>query len=529
MTPPGFDGWVLREPAARPPAAEPDALSPRWPTAIEVLIPGDRARGWSRTLAEALAARFAAPVQRRRVPGLKARAGIAFEAVERLAGLASPGHSAWIDAGDAPSCEAVEAWAGRLVVNATGHDPLDLPPAILDATVLSPVFQGAFDLQALAIPLSAGTPAHLGVAASSAGMSRLLYGIRLAPADRTRLEAALDVVLARAMTLLCSAANHLIAGSPRPDPVLPPEPGPIPGLLEFSMRRLMAIGPPRLGRALGLREAWRVGVRPLRVETGPEDLDLDPAGFDLLDCPRGRFYADPFVLRHEGVAALLFEDFDFGLGRACISRVALKPGEPPSPAEPVLTRPYHLSYPFLFVHDGAALMLPETSANRTIELYEAEAFPDRWRRRCVLIDGIDASDSTLHHDEAAGLWWLFTAVSEFGGSSHDGLWLFFSERLEGPWRPHPGNPVKLDPAGARPAGPLLPWGGRLYRPGQDCSRTYGGGLVWFEIERLDPHAFREEPAGGQARDRPHFPVHTYGRAAGWEVADFKGRRWRYLT
>jgi hypothetical protein len=472
-----------------------------------------------------LGARFAVPVELRRVPTLNARAGIPWEGVERFAGAALPGHSDWIETRLAASSEDLAAWTDRLVVNATGHAPQDLPPAIGQGTVLSPVFQGAYGLEALAIPFCAARPVHLGIVATSGGTLRPVYGTRLAPPNSARLKAALDLVLARTITLLCGAAGHLISGSPTPDPVPPPEPRPIPGPLEFWTRRLGAAGPPMLGRKLGRREAWRVGVRRLRAEAGPEDLDLDPAGFDLLASPRDHFYADPFVLRHEGVTALFFEDYDFETGRARISRVLLDADRPPSPVEPALTRPYHLSYPFLLAHDGAALMLPETSANRTIELYEAEAFPDRWRPRSVLIDDIDASDSTLHFDEATGLWWIFTAVSEFGGSSHDGLWLFFSERLEGPWRPHSGNPVKLDPAGSRPAGPLLAWGGRLYRPGQDCRRTYGGGLAWFAIERLDPHAFREERVGSEA-GRRQFPVHTYGRAAGYEVADFKSHRWR---
>ncbi len=116
-------------------------------------------------------------------------------------------------------------------------------------------------------------------------------------------------------------------------------------------------------------------------------------------------------------------------------------------------------------------------------------------------------------------------MSEFGGSSHDCLSIFFSERLEGPWRPHPGNPVKLDPASSRPAGPLQWWEGRLLRPAQNCVKTYGGGVVWCEVEQLEPHAYRETPlALLGAQDR--FPVHTYGQAAGFEVADFKIHLWR---
>ena len=44
---------------------------------------------------------------------------------------------------------------------------------------------------------------------------------------------------------------------------------------------------------------------------------------------------------------------------------------------------------------------------------------------------------------------------------------------------------------ARPAGPIFAHEGRLYRPAQDCSRTYGGAVVIHRIEALTPEIFRE--------------------------------------
>ena len=126
MTSPGRHEQAPSEQPAGVTTGEPDARFPGWPTTIEVLVPGDRAGAWSRVLAEALGRRFAVPTKLRRVPTLKARAGIPFGDVERLVGRAPSGHSAWMDTRLAASSEDVPAWAGRLVVNATGHDPLDL-------------------------------------------------------------------------------------------------------------------------------------------------------------------------------------------------------------------------------------------------------------------------------------------------------------------------------------------------------------------------------------------------------------------
>jgi len=53
------------------------------------------------------------------------------------------------------------------------------------------------------------------------------------------------------------------------------------------------------------------------------------------------------------------------------------------------------------------------------------------------------------------------------------LRVWFADDLLGSWCPHPGNPVKPDIRSARPAGTPFVHDGALYRPAQDCSRTYG--------------------------------------------------------
>ena len=91
----------------------------------------------------------------------------------------------------------------------------------------------------------------------------------------------------------------------------------------------------------------------------------------------------------------------------------------------------------------------------------------------VLLDGFPGCDATpVEHD---GRWWLFCGNQDDRGTER--LYLFMADALTGPWRPHPGNPVKADAGSARPGGLPFVHEGVLYRPAQDCSRTYGGALV----------------------------------------------------
>ncbi|HEY2962818.1 MAG TPA: hypothetical protein VGJ37_10410, partial [Pyrinomonadaceae bacterium] len=155
---------------------------------------------------------------------------------------------------------------------------------------------------------------------------------------------------------------------------------------------------------------------------------------------------------------------------------------------PVLKRDYHLSYPFVFYWRDRYYMIPETAANKTVELYACEAFPNEWKLETVLFEGVPARDATLF--ELDGLWWMFVAVADTDSS--DELHLYYSATPLGPWKPHKRNPVKSDVRNSRPAGRPFYWNGDLYRPAQDSSQRYGYAMTINRIVRLTPDDFVEQ-------------------------------------
>ena len=159
----------------------------------------------------------------------------------------------------------------------------------------------------------------------------------------------------------------------------------------------------------------------------------------------------------------------------------------------MLERDHHLSYPFVFEHDGAIYLLPETGEAGRVELYRAVEFPGRWRLDRVLLEGLTAVDATLYIEQD-GLLWLFANVITGPGDRGE-LWLHSAPSLDGPWRPHPQNPIVTDPGSARPAGRLFTRDGVLVRPAQDCSRRYGEAVVLCRVDVLTPDTYRETPIG----------------------------------
>ncbi|MGE0030809.1 MAG: hypothetical protein AB7T20_06790 [Steroidobacteraceae bacterium] len=243
--------------------------------------------------------------------------------------------------------------------------------------------------------------------------------------------------------------------------------------------------------------------------------------------PPDRLWADPFVAEHEGRHFIYFEELAGGEERGRIMTAEVFADAEPGPAVVALERPYHLSYPFVFRWNGAHYMLPETGANRSVELYRCEGLPSAWRLDRVLLDGIAAFDATLW--QAAGRWWMFVNIAEPGADCNDELHLYWSDAPVGPWTAHRANPVVSDVRRARSAGPLFAGNGALFRPSQDSSRVYGEAVIINRIDALDEREYRETPV---FRIQPGVRgdvrcVHTVGGAGRVGVMDVLVRRRRW--
>jgi hypothetical protein len=186
-----------------------------------------------------------------------------------------------------------------------------------------------------------------------------------------------------------------------------------------------------------------------------------------------------------------------------------------------LQEPYHLSYPSVFLWSGKHYMVPESSENRTIDLYECISFPNKWQKKLTLMERVSAVDTTLFH--CNGKWWMFTAIAENEEAFPNvELFIFCSdELLSQEWRPHVQNPVISDGTRARPAGAIFLEGNRIYRPSQDCSKSYGYGFDLNEITVLSETDFSERTVTSvrPGSDSLAKATHTFARAGRLTVVD----------
>jgi hypothetical protein len=281
----------------------------------------------------------------------------------------------------------------------------------------------------------------------------------------------------------------------------------------FAVGAIAGMALARAARRLRRRRyGWNVGVIDAPIETllyeTPAVRWLELAGSeDTL--------ADPFALP-SSPDVILCERINGRHGVGEIVSIDLRSGS----IADVLRTPEHLSFPFVFEHDGVVYAIPESHMSGRVTLYRVRADPVRFVDPITLLD-IDGCDPAIVR--WADRWWLFcTRASRLPDAN---LFVYFADDLAGPWIPHARNPVKTDVRGARPAGTPFVSNGALYRPAQDCSTSYGAAVVLHRIDVLTPDAFAESAVRRIEPDRTGpFPDGLHTVAAAGARCFIDGRR-----
>jgi len=203
-----------------------------------------------------------------------------------------------------------------------------------------------------------------------------------------------------------------------------------------------------------------------------------------------RFLADPFGLWRDDRLHVFVEAYDYRVRIGTIEVLTYSRDLELVGRQQTLVEPWHLSYPLVLEAEGETWMLPEAHRSGGLTLYRAVEFPGRWEAAGrIALDHVPVDATPFFHD---GLWWLFYSPATSAADKVGSLHIAFAERLAGPWRPHPGNPVRRDRASTRPGGNATLVDGRVMLPVQDCSHTYGGAIRPLFFDRLDTGRIKAE-------------------------------------
>jgi hypothetical protein len=231
-------------------------------------------------------------------------------------------------------------------------------------------------------------------------------------------------------------------------------------------------------------EQWNIGI-----------LDQTPAAvlangisgkIEWLPQPESNeYYADPFGWKQNDELKIVFEKYDYKNRKGILASSDSKGN-----IKTLLEAKVHLSYPFVLARKDESennhVIIPESWSAGNVFCFDSSN-PKNGK---ILIENIKAVDSTPV--QFNGRWWLF--CSQAGTFNNSELFIYHADEFEGPWMPHSNNPVKCDVRSSRPGGTPFMIDGKLYRPAQDCSTSYGSAIVINEIVSLTENSFAEKIA-----------------------------------
>lgn len=322
---------------------------------------------------------------------------------------------------------------------------------------------------------------------------------------------------------LAAMAVQLLSRALSPSP---PAPGPL------TQRSATAAKTPRAGQLVGgaiCRQIQR-NARRLAVETWAVGVAKSPIGTVMAGGVIGEvswlewddrkgYLADPFPWPGRP-DRILCERYANGSGRGDL--VAIDRFQSDQIVHIDIPEECHLSYPGVWCEGEELLLMPESGASRRTMIYrlDEQARAQPW---ITVADNVGMADPTLFRKDS--LYWIAYTDTDIG--LHDNLCLLMAERLQGPWRPHPANPVKLDIRSSRPAGPLFQYEGAWYRPAQDCAADYGAALAINRIVELNPTRYREEVVTVLRPDaRGPYPHGLHTLSVWGDRLLIDGKRWQ---
>ena len=211
-----------------------------------------------------------------------------------------------------------------------------------------------------------------------------------------------------------------------------------------------------------------------------------------IENPKNRFLADPFIINHNGRNICFVEDYSFLSSRGSISALEIIDGENYSFLGNVIMEDFHLSFPYVFKINNNIYMVPESSENNDIRLYECEDFPMQWKLKKIIKDNISAVDSMIFKHDS--IWYLLTNIcsSDIGDYSSE-LHLFSSsDPLTNPFLPAECNPVIFNSENGRNGG-LFKIKNEIYRVSQCQGKAhYGKSFTINRIRKISPNQYEEE-------------------------------------
>ena len=222
------------------------------------------------------------------------------------------------------------------------------------------------------------------------------------------------------------------------------------------------------------RRYWILGFCPFDKElvTGEKKIKVKY----IKGLPKNKWYADPFILDiNDKTIEVLVEEYTYSIGKGRIARISIDKKTLELLSEKIILElPTHLSFPAI-KRDGKNIFIyPENSQSGRNNLYKYDTINNVLTfEKCLVKEALtDAIIFNYENDK-----FLFSTKVPNENSNH----LLIYKKNE-------GNTFELfqeyyfENKIARNAGDVLMIDDKFYRVAQNCSKVYGGGVIFQEIK-----------------------------------------------
>ena len=145
-----------------------------------------------------------------------------------------------------------------------------------------------------------------------------------------------------------------------------------------QLKRILKMHPARVLKKLCcFEEIYTIAYRKRESRSL---LDNDLLSFKAVPYSDDYWYADPILVTDRGADYLFAECFDMRTQKGFIGCAAFDADGSLSGFRPIIEEPYHLSFPMVFAWDGKWYMIPESSDNRSVNLYCCEGDMFHWQK-----------------------------------------------------------------------------------------------------------------------------------------------------
>lgn len=267
-----------------------------------------------------------------------------------------------------------------------------------------------------------------------------------------------------------------------------------------------------------VKEEWTIAIRKKGQRLIYEDKNTE--NFKVIKNSLRFWCADPFIITVGEKDYLFFEMYDRFKAKGVIGCREIINGKI-GKMKKVLETKTHLSFPFVFNKDGKFYMMPESSEEGNLCVYNANNFPFNWEKKIELLNE-KVCDSVLL--SAGDKLYLFTMPLK-GKTAVLECFVYDN----GAFNRINKNPVVVGDNNARLAGKIFKKNDEFIRVAQDCEFGYGLALHFNKISLIDGNYSETHICSIDLNDfdkktlNKYRGIHTYNYSDNYEVIDLKNK------